>query len=109
MTRFGEPFPGVPHGTPVVTAAGTWQRLGDQWDADPVLRALVTGGPYALMQQAIELGYEPLPEGYAGKCHLCTHVRQWLHDHGCFAGRLGPAECYLSPAGEPEPSRALGT
>ncbi|HUW82341.1 MAG TPA: radical SAM protein [Phycisphaerae bacterium] len=110
---YGNVFPGTCSGIILSNARhepidAMWQRLGDQWDADPVLRALVTGGPCALMQQAIELGYEPLPDGYAGKCHLCTHVRQWFHDHGCFPGTFGPRECYLSPAGEPAPSRALG-
>ena len=110
---YGHVFPGTCSGIILGSASrepidAMWQRLSDQWDADPVLRALVTGGPYALMQQAVELDYELLPDGYAGKCHLCTHVRQWLHDHGCFAGRLGPAECYLSPGGELELSHVLG-
>ena len=111
---YGNVFPGTCSGIILGSARrepidAMWQRLSDQWDTDPVLRALVTGGPYALTQQAIELGYEPLPGGYAGKCHLCTHVRQWLRDHGCFPDTLGPAECHLSPDGGPEAFRASGT
>ncbi len=111
---YGNVFPGTCSGIVLGSARhepidAMWQRLSDQWDAEPVLRALVTGGPYALMQQSIELGYKPEPDGYAGKCHLCTHVRQWLRDHGFFPDTLGPAECYLSPGGGSGPSRASGT
>jgi hypothetical protein len=97
---YGHIFPGVCSGI-ILGNAGrepvdqVWKRIASDWQEDPLLAALVKGGPSALMQLVIEDGYEPLTDGYAGKCHLCTHVRQWLFEHGGWEQWLGPAECYL--------------
>ncbi len=50
-------------------------------------------GPFGLLEQAKSRGYEELP-AYAGKCHLCTHVRQFLFEMGMEKAILGPADCY---------------
>lgn len=44
-----------------------------------LIEVLVERGPYGLCERAQErFAYEPLPEGYAGKCHLCVDVRRHL-------------------------------
>lgn len=98
---YGNVFPGVCTGIVLGNASQEpvdeiWRRLDQSWQDNPILDALVRGGPFALMQTAVEAGYKPLADGYAGKCHLCTHVRQWLFDHGGWEQYLGPAECYRS-------------
>jgi hypothetical protein len=55
---------------------------------------LAEAGPVALMRRARAEGYPPRTEGYAGKCHLCWHVRRWLFDRSLAGDRLGPAEVY---------------
>jgi organic radical activating enzyme len=50
-------------------------------------------GPCGLLSLAEPLGYKPL-SAYAGKCHLCTHVRQFLREAGVAPTVLGPADCY---------------
>ena len=40
-----------------------------------------------------EHGYEPLAEGYTGKCHLCVDVRRHLIKTGEFK-ELRPQEFY---------------
>ncbi len=71
-----------------------WTQTTRQHFANPVLSALIEGGPHVLLRYAKILGFEPRPAGYAGKCHLCTHVRQFLFEAKVFEQRLGPAECY---------------
>jgi hypothetical protein len=50
-------------------------------------------GPFGLLEKAKALGYEELP-AYADKCHLCTHIRQFLFKRGWDASVIGPADCY---------------
>jgi hypothetical protein len=105
----GHVFPGTCGGIILgrIDAAGAvdalWRRLGRSWSDNPVLSAVVAGGSYELLQRVIPLGYQPLPEGYASKCHLCADVRQWLHDRGHWPAAVGPAECYA-----PAPRRTDG-
>jgi hypothetical protein len=50
-----------------------------------LIEVLVERGPYGLFEMAQErYGYEPLPDGYAGKCHLCVDVRRHLVEEGNF-------------------------
>lgn len=72
-------------------AVGDWRVLDqvlDDFQADrlpPLIEILVNRGPYRLMQMAQEdHGYEPLEEGYTGKCHLCVDVRRHLAKAGEF-------------------------
>jgi hypothetical protein len=46
---------------------------------------LVRMGPFRLFELGKEeYGYQGLPEGYAGKCHLCVEVRKHLSKQGDF-------------------------
>jgi hypothetical protein len=75
--------------------------------AYPLLRALVEGGPAALVALAAEQGgFEPDVEGYSSGCDLCTHVRGFLH--GEFPGRyeeLGPEGFYAEPWESPSTTK----
>jgi len=62
----------------------------------PVVGALTQAGPCGLVTGARSQGYQPLP-AYAGACHLCSHVRQFLFDQGIEPSLIGPAECYSVP------------
>ena len=55
---------------------------------------------FGLLLMAVKLGYQPLPRGYASKCHLCYMVRQFLYTHGYFRDSLGPWEVYHPTADE---------
>jgi organic radical activating enzyme len=57
------------------------------------LQTLSEKGPYGLLGQAESLGYKALP-AYAGKCHLCTHIRRFLFEKGLMRPIVGPVECY---------------
>lgn len=107
----GHVFPGTCSGIIVGTAAegrtvdDVWQGLADGWQSHPVQGPLITGGSRALMDVAARHGYRPRPQGYASKCHLCAHVRQFLFDRGLFPETIGPAECY-APTERPVPLTA---
>lgn len=59
-----------------------------------LIQVLIETGPYGLFEMARErLGYQALPGGYAGKCHLCVDVRRHLAATGGF-GELRPARFY---------------
>jgi len=68
-----------------------WKRFTPEQDG--VVGVLCEKGPYGLLERAQSLGYAPLG-AYAGKCHLCTHVRQFLLDNGAATPVIGPADCY---------------
>jgi hypothetical protein len=83
-------------------AVGDWRELEqvlDDFQADrlpSLIEVLVNRGPYGLMKLAQEKhGYVPLPEGYAGKCHLCVDVRRHLAKAGEFE-ELRPRRFYES-------------
>ncbi|MGC4114874.1 MAG: hypothetical protein QM765_09765 [Myxococcales bacterium] len=57
----------------------------------PVLRALVEGGPAALVPLARGAGFAPLAS-YSGPCDLCTHARSALFAQG--HPELGPEGFY---------------
>jgi hypothetical protein len=59
----------------------------------PIVRTLVECGPYGLLGPAVSQGYSPLPV-YADRCHLCTHIRQFLLERGNEPSLIGPADCY---------------
>ena len=60
-----------------------------------LVRILCERGPLGLLEKATSLGYKELT-AYADKCHLCTHIRQFLFEHGQDASVIGPADCYSS-------------
>ena len=79
---------------------GDWHNLPQILDDfrarryPPIIDVLIRSGPYGLLEVAKrEYGYEELPEGYAGKCHLCVDVRRHLSRHGDFP-ELKPRQFY---------------
>ncbi|AQT69343.1 molybdenum cofactor biosynthesis protein A [Anaerohalosphaera lusitana] len=74
------------------------RSLEDIWrsldiENEQMVARLVEAGPAGLLNTALEAGYEVRGE-YAGKCHLCTDIRQFFFDNGRFQGIIGPLECY---------------
>jgi hypothetical protein len=72
--------------------------LEEMWKAfDPgredLIGTLCAKGPHGLLNEAKTYGYQELP-AYADKCHLCTHIRQFLLGKGLYRSVLGPPECY---------------
>ena len=72
--------------------------LEDIWKQfDPrssgLISTLFNNGPYGLLAKAEELGYKRAGF-YAGKCHLCTSIRQFFFDNSVEDSIIGPAECY---------------
>jgi MoaA/NifB/PqqE/SkfB family radical SAM enzyme len=61
---------------------------------DKVIETLFNSGPAGLLSEAVKTGYKPA-ERYAGKCHLCTSIRQFFFDKGLYKSTIGPAECYI--------------
>jgi hypothetical protein len=60
---------------------------------DAIISRLFDSGPAGLLNEATKLGFKSA-ERYAGKCHLCSNLRQFLFDKGLYKPTLGPAECY---------------
>ena len=99
IDSYGNVFPGVCNGIILGNALREepeqlWTRLAQTWPEHPIVSATIAGGSFELMKRAFNLGYCPLATGYAGKCHLCHHVRQFLFERGVFPECVGPAECY---------------
>ncbi|MGB2866606.1 MAG: hypothetical protein WBC05_24965, partial [Sedimentisphaerales bacterium] len=68
-------------------------RLGGSRTARTLISTLFNKGPYGLLAEAEKQGYKRM-EFYAGKCHLCTSIRQFLRDNDLEKSIVGPAECY---------------
>jgi MoaA/NifB/PqqE/SkfB family radical SAM enzyme len=62
-----------------------------------LVATLCEKGPHGLLDRAKSVGYQELP-AYADKCHLCTHIRQFLFEHHVESSVIGPADCYSLPA-----------
>jgi len=69
-----------------------WQEFDPA--THPLVADLCQGGPTALIHLAEEQGYKIRPK-YAGKCHLCTDLRQFFFDKGQKLPIIGPSECYF--------------
>lgn len=66
-------------------SAGDWHNLPEIWTEfaaekySSLIEILVNSGPYGLYKYAQQnYDFIPAPEGYSGKCHLCTDVRLHL-------------------------------
>jgi hypothetical protein len=108
---YGNVFPGVCNGIILGNALRQpperlWKHLSTNWREHPIVSAVASGGSYALAQQAKQFGYRELDRGYANKCHLCHHVRQYLHRRGVWPEHIGPAECYAAADTTRHPERA---
>lgn len=77
------------------SAGALWRTLYEDHARRPVLSVLASGGPHALYRRARAAGYPPRTGGYATKCHLCRHVRDWM---------VAQADPALDPLGELGPS-----
>jgi len=66
-----------------------------------LVRILCERGPFGLLDKANSLGYRELA-AYAEKCHLCTHIRQFLFERRAEPAVIGPADCYAPTASPPE-------
>jgi MoaA/NifB/PqqE/SkfB family radical SAM enzyme len=69
-----------------------WQNF--ELKSNKIVNILSTGGPALLAKEAQTSGFDP-NELYAGKCHLCSSVRQFLFDSNRDPNTIGPPECYL--------------
>jgi len=93
---YGNVFSGTCSG--IIVGNVNQTPLEDIWKQfDPqnaiFISTLFNNGPYGLLAEAEKLGYKKA-EFYAGKCHLCTSIRQFLLEHGLSESVIGPAECY---------------
>jgi MoaA/NifB/PqqE/SkfB family radical SAM enzyme len=93
---FGNIFSGTCSG--IIIGNVTKSNLVEIWqnwqpDNDKVIERLFRSGPAGLLDDAVKTGYKPA-EKYAGKCHLCTSIRQFLFSKGLYTSTIGPAECY---------------
>lgn len=73
-------------------------ELDDIWasfdpEQAPFWGVLFHEGPYGFLKEAKEAGYSALPR-YAGKCHLCSHIRRFFFDKGFYSPIIGPMDCY---------------
>jgi MoaA/NifB/PqqE/SkfB family radical SAM enzyme len=66
------------------------------------IKTLFDHGPAGLLEEAKNLSYREAGL-YAGKCHLCTSLRQFLFIRGVEEATVGPAECYCSTVGSAAP------
>ena len=93
---FGNVFSGTCSG--IILGNVNQMSLEDIWKQfDPqnggLISTLFNKGPFGLLAEAEELGYKRA-EFYAGKCHLCTSIRQFFFDKSIEDSIIGPAECY---------------
>ncbi len=79
---------------------GSWRELTKVLDDfragryPQLVEVLIERGPYGLLGLAQgEFDYQPLSEGYVGKCHLCVDLRRHLVEVGDFA-ELEPRSFY---------------
>jgi len=99
-----DPFGNVFNGTCSGIIFGNVNRtkLEDIWKQfhpaqGEFINTLFNSGPYQLLEQAGRLGYKKA-KVYAGKCHLCTDIRQFFFDKSLEKSIIGPAECYSDVA-----------
>jgi hypothetical protein len=81
-------------------ARDIWADLNAEFDRLAVVGELSRRGPVGLLEAARDHGFVPRPEGYAGKCQLCFHLRRHLRRSGAYAAALGPADVYAGAAVE---------
>ncbi|HUT31164.1 MAG TPA: radical SAM protein [Sedimentisphaerales bacterium] len=72
-----------------------WQEF--QPEENEIIKILFNLGPAGLLEQAQQLGYRPA-QLYAGKCHLCTDIRQFFSEKALHKSTVGPAQCYHTAA-----------
>lgn len=68
-----------------------WQQFHPS--KNKLIQALFYRGPLGLLENNPRLHYSKA-NVYAGKCHLCTYIRQLLFDQNIGKETIGPPECY---------------
>jgi len=68
-----------------------WQQFDPS--SNEFIKTLFENGPAGLLEKFADRGYTA-SKAYAGKCHLCTSVRQFLFDRGIGKNTIGPFDCY---------------
>jgi MoaA/NifB/PqqE/SkfB family radical SAM enzyme len=68
-----------------------WRQI--DWRDHEFVDILFRGGPIALLEKAVNLGYKKR-RYYAGGCHLCTGIRQFFFEKRLYVAAVGPAYCY---------------
>ncbi len=93
---FGNVFSGTCSG--IIFGNVNQTPLEDIWkqfhpNRNEFISTLFNSGPAGLLEEAVRTGYKR-EYAYAGKCHLCTSIRQFFFDNGLRTPEIGPAECY---------------
>ena len=70
---------------------GIWKQFHPE--RNEFINVLFNSGPFGLLEKAEKSGYKKR-QAYAGKCHLCTSIRQFLFEKGLEKSTIGPADCY---------------
>lgn len=94
---FGNVFSGTCSG--IIFGNIKQSSLEDSWknftpETNEIIKILFYSGPFGLLEKAESLDYQKLTF-YAAKCHLCTHIRQFLFEKGFDKSTICPAECYM--------------
>ncbi len=101
---FGNVFSGTCSG--IIIGNVNQTALTDIWkqfhpNQNEFINTLFNHGPFGLLDKAEKLGYKKAKTyaskpatRWAGKCHLCTSIRQSLFENGIEKSTIGPAECY---------------
>lgn len=95
---FGNVFSGVCSGMILgnineTTLDSLWEKI--DWQNMDFFDKLFAFGPFGFLQEAAKEGFQPQAM-YAGKCQLCTHLRQFFFDKGKYKKIIGPKQCYNS-------------
>jgi len=71
------------------------EEIWEQFDPSQAgfIGTLFNSGPFGLLQECEKADYKT-KKLYAGKCHLCTSIRQFFLDNGLESPIVGPPECY---------------
>jgi MoaA/NifB/PqqE/SkfB family radical SAM enzyme len=93
---YGNVFSGLCSG--IILGNITTRGLDEIWkNLDPCQMDLVgqlcSRGPEGLVPEARKAGFVTGPR-YAGKCHLCTRIRQFFFDNRRHLSIIGPEDCY---------------
>jgi MoaA/NifB/PqqE/SkfB family radical SAM enzyme len=74
-----------------------WKQFDPRRGGSRTIRTLIgtlfKNGPSGLLAGAEKHGYKKAAF-YAGKCHLCTSIRQFFCENGLEKPIIGPSECY---------------
>ncbi len=92
----GNVFSGLCSG--IIIANARQKKLDAIWETldfgrDEIICSVFEGGPAKLMEIAVKFGYKKR-RLYAGKCHLCTELRQFFFDKQLYKEIIGPEGCY---------------